>query len=120
MTGWRPEPSSRQASDVVRPGDPRLGDRGNPVRDGRGHANRTIGVDREGDEVALVDPDQVDLDREGPLELGLVVDLEQHIQTDLVGQHGEVGELAVVEGGGDPPKASASVNTDRQAAPPAT
>ena len=66
-----------------------------PVADARlGHADRAVGqrrrqpdrpgrVDLEGDEVALVDPDQVGAGRDRPLELGLVVDLDQRVEADL-------------------------------------
>ena len=38
---------------------------------------------------------------EGPVELGLVVDLDQHVEVELAGEVVEVGELLVVERRGD-------------------
>ena len=39
-----------------------------------------VGVDLEGDEVALVDADQRGADGDGPLQLGFVVDLDEHVE----------------------------------------
>ena len=59
--------------------------------------HRPVGVDLEGDEVALVHADQVGADRHGPLELGLVVHLDEHVEVELAGDGVEVRELVVVE-----------------------
>ena len=58
-------------------------------------------VDLEGDQVPLVDADEGGADGEGPLELGLVVDLDQRVEADLDGEPVEAGQLVVVERGGD-------------------
>ena len=44
------------------------------------------GVDLEGDQVPLVDPDQVGAHRQRPLQLALVVHLDQRVEAELAGQ----------------------------------
>ena len=56
-------------------------------------------VDRKRHEVALVDPDQVTFRCECPFELRLVVDLDEGIETDFVGERTKIAQLCVVEGG---------------------
>ena len=58
-------------------------------------------VDLEGDEVALVHADEGGAGGERPLELGLVVHLDQGVEPELGGQVVEVAQLVVVEGGDD-------------------
>ena len=57
-----------------------------PVGHLRGHAHGPVGVDLEGDEVALVHADEVGAGGDGPLELGLVVDLDEHVEADVAGR----------------------------------
>ena len=92
---------SGQRRRVVGAADAGLGDAHHARRHQRRHAPSPGLVDLEGDEVALVDAHQVGLDPQRPLELGLVVDLDEHVEADLAGQLMEVGELGVVERGGD-------------------
>ena len=59
-------------------------------------------VDLERDEVTLVHPDQRRTDREGPFELGLVVHLDERVETDFDARARESArELDVREGGRD-------------------
>ena len=90
-----------QCRRVVGAADAGFGDAHHARRHERRHPPSPGLVDLEGDEVALVDADQIGLDSQRPLELGLVVDLDEHVEADLAGQLMEVGELGVVERGGD-------------------
>ena len=62
-------------------------------------AHRPLLVDRKRHEVALVDPDQVTIGGECPFELRLIVDLDEGIETDFVGERTKIAQLCVVEGG---------------------
>ena len=64
-------------------------------------AHGPLVVDGERAQVALVDPDQPRPGRQGPVELGLVVHLDQGGQAELVGQCREPAQLVVVERGHD-------------------
>ena len=75
--------------------------RSTPVGHGGADADRPVGVDLEGDEVALVDADGRGADGDGPLELRLVVHLDEDVEVQIGGQGVEVGQLGVVEGGDD-------------------
>ncbi len=57
-----------------------------PGQDPATHTRRPLAVDFEGEQVALVDPDQPGPDAQGPLELGLVVDLHESVQAQLRGE----------------------------------
>ncbi len=96
------EAGRAEGGGVVRPTDPGLGH----PEDALGHRSTDpdgpLVVDLEGDQVALVHADEGGArGGQAPLELGLVVDLEQHIDPELHGQGVEVAQLGVVEGGDD-------------------
>ncbi len=63
--------------DVGGPGDARLGDADDAVGDARQQVGHGAGVDLEGLEVAGVDADEDGVEREGPVELGGVVHLDE-------------------------------------------
>jgi hypothetical protein len=67
----------------------------------RGHADRSLLVDFEGHQVALVHTDEIAPDHEGSFQLVLVVNLDQGIETHLLGERMEVAQLCIVEGGSD-------------------
>ena len=58
-------------------------------------------VDRQGAEVAVVDAEEGAAHMDGTLELALVVDLDQHVETDPDGSVVERPQLIVAEGGGE-------------------
>ena len=58
-------------------------------------------VDLEGDEVALVHPDERRPTATARSSSGLVVHLDQHVEPDVEGQRVQLAELVVVERGGD-------------------
>ena len=62
------------------------------------HPHGPVVVDLEGDQVALVHPDEPGARVERPLELGLVVHLDQRLEADLAGQGVEVGQLGCRRG----------------------
>ena len=104
--GWRgtwcnPEGAGLgQDPGVVGTGDAGLGHPHHARGHLRGHPHGPGGVDLEGDEVALVHPDEVGTGGHRPIELGLVVDLDQHVEAEAATQPEEGGQLVVVEGGG--------------------
>jgi len=67
----------------------------------RGHADRPLLVDLEGHQVALVHTDEITPDNESPFQLAFVVNLDQGIETHLLGERMEVAQLCIVEGGSD-------------------
>ena len=91
-----------EAPYVVAVADPRLG---HPDHAGGQHpaATRTAraGVDLEGEQVPLVDPDQRGARGQGPLRFALIVHLDQGVEPDRAGQRQELGELARRKSGRD-------------------
>src|SRR5690606_24075133 len=73
------EPGVGQRGDAVGAPDARLGRPDHTRRHGPGHPDRPLVVDLERHEVALVDPDERRPDGERPLQLRLVVDLDQGV-----------------------------------------
>src|SRR5580704_5298510 len=74
-----------EASDVVFAPDARLGHRHHLGGDVLHETGGSIGVDREGREVALVHPDELRPGVEGPRQLDLVVHLDHGVERELPG-----------------------------------
>ncbi len=89
------------AGGVFRGGDAGLGDGEDVLRDlgddffGEGE------VDLEGGEVAVVDAEDLGVEAEGALELGLVVDFEEGVEAGELGTVAQAGEGVVVQGADD-------------------
>src|SRR3954451_7463669 len=66
-----------------------------------GHPHRPLVIDLERDEIALIDADDRGVDLQCDLELGLIVDLDQDVEADTVGQFGKRLQLVLVERCGD-------------------
>ena len=75
----------------------RLGDPDDSARHAWGHTHCPLLVDLEGDQVALVDADEVGTDRDRPCQLGFVVHLDQRVETDRASKRMERLQLGVVE-----------------------
>src|SRR6185437_9251824 len=90
-----------QPGGVVGAADPGLGHRHHVGRDGRHQPFGPFAVDGERGQVPLVHPDQGGPDGQRPVQLGLVVDLDQGIEADVGGQPGQFSQLRVAEGGDD-------------------
>ena len=91
----------REASDVVFAPDARLGHRHHLGGDRLHETGGSIGVDREGREVALVHPDELRPGVEGPRQLGLVVHLDHGVERELPGHAQEARQFRVRQRGDD-------------------
>ena len=85
-------------------------DRPDRIRDGPGrpaaadggqirHPHRPLVIDLKRDQVALIDTDDRRIDSHCHLELGLVVDFDEHVETDARGELMERQQLVAVQGG---------------------
>ena len=96
-TAWKPASASRRASSGA--GDAGLGHPQHPV----GHRRAPTRTARSVSTSKVTrsrwfTPMRSAPDRERPLELGLVVHLDEHVEAELAGEGVEVDELVVVEG----------------------
>ena len=67
------------------------------VGDHSGHPFGAFVIDLEGDEITLVDADQGRVGSERQFEFGLVVDLDEHVESDLGREPMEVDQLGTIE-----------------------
>ena len=90
-----------EPSDVSGITDARLGDANDAVGHCFADPHRTVGVDLEGVQVALIDADQACTGSKRASQFLLVMDLDECREPERAGERHELGELAVAQRGDD-------------------